>query len=162
MKLLVRLSALSLICATAALTSSCITLRGRTPARGAGCQLRSSDSTLMAGAPLYRECAVDTHAANLTRGQGPMARPAGALHDGCYSAELQFVVDTTGVPEQRTARVLTTNDQSYADAVIATLPTWRYKPALIGSTPVRQIVTEREATAIKVGQMTDPPPSPSC
>ena len=151
-----------LLVLAAALTSSCITIRGHTPPRSAGCQLRASDSTLMAGAPLYRECAVDTHATNITRGQGPMARPPGALHDGCYSAELQFVVDTTGVPEQRTARVLQTNNQSYADAVIATLPSWRYKPALVGGIPVRQIVTEREATAIKVGALTEEATAPSC
>jgi hypothetical protein len=139
-----------LVLASVAFGSSCV-MGGRSgPSRG--CGLRDGDSTLVAGAPLYRECAVDTKATNVTRGAGPFFRPPGPPRDGCHSAELQFVVDTNGVPEQRTARILRTNDRSYADAVVATLSAWRYHPARIKDRPVRQIVTEREATSITVAR----------
>jgi hypothetical protein len=137
-----------LMLATAAFSSSCVMARRSSLDRG--CGLRDSDSTFIAGTPLYRECAVDVKATNVTRGTGPLSRPSGPLRDGCHSAELRFVVDTTGVPEQRTARILRTNDSSYADAVVATLPSWRYHPARIKNRPVRQIVTEREAMSITV------------
>ena len=141
-------SYLTLALATAAFGSSCVMARRSGLTRG--CGLRDSDSTFIAGAPLYRECAVDVKATNVTRGTGPLSRPPGPLREGCYSAELRFVVDTNGVPERRTARILGTNDSSYADAVVATLPSWRYRPARIKTRPVRQVVTEREAMSITV------------
>ena len=143
-----RASYLTLALATAAFTSACVIARRSGPNRG--CGLRDSDSTFIAGAPLYRECAVDVKVTNVTRGKGPLSAPPGPLRDGCYSAELRFVVDTNGVPERRAARILRTSDSSYADAVVATLPSWRYHPARIKNRPVRQIVTEREAMSITV------------
>jgi hypothetical protein len=143
-------SALCTWFAAAAFTSSCVSV-GRRSARGDGCRLRAADTLFVDGAPLYRECAVDVAATNVTRAGGPLARPPGPPRDGCYVVELQFVVDTTGVPEQRSARIIRTNDQGYADAVVATLPDWRYEPAQIKHHRVRQIVTEREMMSLAVG-----------
>jgi hypothetical protein len=115
-----------------------------------GCELRSSDSVFVAGGPVYRECAVDVPARNLTRGEGPLTRPSGPRADGCHFVELAFVVDTTGKPEAGGARILQTSNQGYADAMLRTLPTWRYAPARIGSVLVRQIVTDREMVSVVV------------
>jgi hypothetical protein len=115
-----------------------------------GCELRSSDSAFVAGHPVYRECAVDVPARNLSRGEGPFTRPSGPRADGCHFVELAFVVDTTGKPEVGRARILQSSDRSYADAMLSTLPTWRYEPARIGSALVRQIVTDREMVSVVV------------
>jgi len=69
------------------------------------------------------------------------------MRSTCYSADLEFVVDSTGRPETSTARVVRANDSNYAQAVLATVPSWRYEPASRDGMPVRQIVTSHQAAA---------------
>ncbi|MDQ2664907.1 MAG: hypothetical protein M3Z05_02755 [Gemmatimonadota bacterium] len=150
-------SCVVLFSAVALLASGCVFSRqtsGDDPRPRPGCELRSSDSVFMAGRSVYRECAVDVAARNLTRGEGPTTRPSGPRPDGCHFVELAFVVDTTGKPEVRGARILQTSDQDYAYAVRRTLPTWRYEPARLGSVLVRQIVTDREMVSVVVQRVT--------
>lgn len=137
--------------ATAVLLLAC---SGATRTAGrAECMLSSADSIFLAGGPVYRDCAVDERA---TRQQGSAPpidiRPPspGTLGTQCYFVELEFVVDTNGVPEVKTARVRRSTDVQYTDAVLATLPRWRYSPAKKDGVPVRQIVREQSAKAITV------------
>jgi hypothetical protein len=81
--------------------------------------------------------------------------------NACYAVLLEFVVDASGTPEIQTARVVRTNNQAYADAVLATLPLRRYEPARRGDAPVRQIVTESDAMQVRIVAVPagGPPPS---
>lgn len=131
-----------------------------------GCELRSADSAFAVDGPVYRGCAVDVPVKNVTRGNGPLTRPPGPTRDACNFVELAFVVDTTGRPDTRTAHIVSTSDRGYADAVVATLPTWKYVPARIGKAAVRQIVTDREVISTMVAPLnggTQPPTNlPTC
>jgi hypothetical protein len=158
-----------LLCAAAIVAAGCASA-GRhsatTPRPRRGCELRSTDSVFLADGPVYRGCAVDVQVKNLTRGTGPLTAPPGPTRDGCNFVELAFAVDTTGVPDTRTAHVVSTSDRGYADAVLSTLPTWKYEPARIGHSAVRQIVTDREMISAKVQRLNggNAPPStlPTC
>ena len=63
---------------------------------------------------------------------------------------LRFVVDTNGVPEQATARIVRSNDAAFGQAVLNSLSRWRYQPATRGGVRVRQVVQEGRAFAAQV------------
>lgn len=118
--------------------------------RRAACELSASDSVLARGRPLFRNCAVDRSARFVTNGgTRPDYRPS-APRTACYSTEVEFVVDATGKPETSTARVARGNDPAFGDAVLATLASWRYEPAIRDGVPVRQIVTSHQSMSTSV------------
>jgi hypothetical protein len=89
--------------------------------------------------------------------------------EACYTAEVEFVVDTVGLVELSTARVTRSNDPAFARALLAVLPRYRYDPARLGGIPVRQIATATETIATRVvavpaGGSVPPPPRgrPAC
>jgi hypothetical protein len=53
---------------------------------------------------------------------------------------VQFVVDTLGVPDPRSFRVLQAPTRAAADSARAALPAWRFAPARRGGCRVPQIV----------------------
>ena len=55
---------------------------------------------------------------------------------------VEFVVDSLGVPEVRTARVVRATDQGLATALMATLSARRYSAATKDGHAVRQVVRE--------------------
>jgi len=55
-------------------------------------------------------------------------------------ALVQFVVDTSGVPEPRSFKVLVANDRNLADAGRQALSRWRYHPARVEGCAVSQLV----------------------
>lgn len=132
------------------------------------CALTARDSVYLAGGPVYRDCAVERRATPVDR-----ARPELDLTDpplggkACYIVELEFVVDTAGVPEEGTTTVVRTNNPDLASAIVAVVPRWRYRPATINGKPVRQIVHDKESitevvVAVPVGQTPRPPLVPTC
>ena len=114
-----------------------------------GCPLRERDSTFVAGGPVFRDCAVDVKARFVSGNQRPDFRPT-AVRNDCYFADLEFVVSPSGTPETQSARIERTNDQGYADAVMATLGTWKYEPSMRAGVAVRQIVSEHRAMSTVV------------
>ena len=54
----------------------------------------------------------------------------------------QFVVDTAGVPEPQTFKVVRATHESWAAAVRTALPCMRYSPATIRGRKVRQLVQQ--------------------
>lgn len=96
----------------------------------AACALSPADSVHLAGGPVYRD-----------------PPPGGKA---CYTTRIEFVVDTAGRPEPATTRVMRTNNPAFSDAVVATLPTWRYQPARKNGVAVRQIVREERSMAVEV------------
>lgn len=128
---------------------------------GSPCQLRVNDTTFAAGRTLYRDCAVDKRATLLTTNIRPDFTPTPRPGTACHAADLEFVVDTTGLPELGTARIARSNDHDYADALFATLPSWKYEPARLQGRPVRQLVLEHRSivTATVVVPAGSPPPT---
>jgi hypothetical protein len=141
---------------------------------GPGCTLRPQDSTFALLGPVYRDCAVTTKAFLLTKDIRPNFQPApGTVRNGsCYSADLEYVVNEKGEVEMKTAHVVKTNNQAYADAIVSILPQWKFGPAKLNDVPVRQIVTEKVSmqTMVVVApagskpnvSSARPPKSPSC
>jgi len=147
------------LCAGLTLAAACASAGG--VAGRARCGLTGHDSTYLAGGPVYRDCAVDTKARLVTTGLHPDYRPS---RNGCYSAEVEFVVDAAGVPEPRSIRTVRTNDPAFAEALAAFVPGLKYEPARIGGAPVRQIVSERQSFmtgTVLVPKGSAPPSRPS-
>lgn len=139
------------------------------------CAPQPADTVYRAGAPVFRDCAVDRTARLLNPGVRISWQPAASPQSPgtrCYEAVVEFVVDTTGKPEREAARIIRQNEPGFAKAVMAALPDWRYQPAQIGGQPVRQIVRERRTQATVVATVLVPagtspgmgkaPPSPRC
>jgi hypothetical protein len=124
------------------------------------CALRPADSVFARAGPVYRDCAVDRQARLRTGDVTPNFRPAS--REACYTAEIEFVVDTAGLVEISTARVTRTNDQEFARSLLAVLPRYRYDPARVAGVPVRQIATAEETIAVRVvaAPAGAPPPPP--
>ena len=71
---------------------------------------------------------------------------------------MRFVVDSTGLVDVSTIKILQTTNESFARAVRAAMPEMRFRPAMIGSHPVRQmseqdfafkVVAKRDSIATK-------------
>lgn len=132
--------------------------------RAAACTLTAADSVFLKGGPVYRDCAVDHRVQSVDRSTRPNFRPEVSLdfREACYSAEIQFVVDETGMPETEDARVIHSNNPAFASAAIEALSHWRYRPAVLNGVAVRQITTEKfgmsaVVVAVPAGQVPRPP-----
>ena len=131
------------------------------------CPLAPGDTLYLGRGPVYRACAVDRQARSIDHSARPDFQPSTPPPGGqaCYRAELEFVVDSTGVPEAETARVVRTNNPTYAQSVMRVLPRWRYEPARLKGVPVRQIVEETAGlgavlVAVRAGDTPRPPLRP--
>jgi hypothetical protein len=153
----------------AVIAGACASASGKS-ARRIGCDLPERDSVFALIGPVYRDCAVDRTARLLSTQVHPDYRPT-TPRSTCYSADLEFVVDSAGRPEVPTVRVVRANDQGFAESVLAMVRAWRYDPALRDGRPVRQIVTSHQvmSTMVVVVPKGVPPPSgppaqrpPSC
>lgn len=135
------------------------------------CKGTPPDSSPVTLAHPYRDCEVDTKARQ--RGGDPrlqintahMTRPP---RNGCIQVQLEFVVDTLGNPETRTVRVVASDNDDLADAVLATVPNLHYSPARLEGQLVRQLVRYRRGVLIRTtmvvtraGAGSPPPPPPS-
>ena len=109
---------------------------------------------------MFRECAVGTRARSIPTDARADFRPAPG-GKSCYSVEVEFVVDARGYPETRTARVLRTNDQAFAESVMMVMPRWRFEPATVDGVPVRQITIVKQTAQVMVVAVPagSPPPS---
>ena len=140
-----RFVVISLSAVAAACASS-----GAKGGRRAACDLSPSDSVFALVQPVYRDCSVDREARFLNNGGSRPDYQPETMRSACYSADLAFVVDSTGRPEQQTAKIVRTNDRGFAEAVLATIAVWRYEPAMRNGVRVRQIVTTHQAMATAV------------
>lgn len=120
---------------------------GGVPAGRSGCSLTSRDSTYLLRGPVYRDCAVDEKARLTTTNVRPDFQPAPG-DNGCLTAEVEFVVDTAGVPEIGTQRVIRATTPPFGDAVLGMVPSLRYAPARLKGARVRQIVSEQRSATL--------------
>jgi hypothetical protein len=124
------------------------------------------DPAWLVGGPVFRACEVDKSA----RLQNPNVlidfRPAPPLSQSCFAVLLNLVVDSSGMPETATARIARTNAPEFAEAVLASLPQWRFWPALKNGVPVRQIVSIGRAMTVSIrtpgATPTGPPHATPC
>jgi hypothetical protein len=112
-----------------------------------GCGLSTRDSTYLSRGAVYRDCAVDEKARLLTTNARPDFQPSSS-DNGCIAAEVEFVVDTAGVPELGSQRLVRATKQPFGDAVLAMVTTLRYEPARLAGVRVRQIVSERRTVMV--------------
>lgn len=144
----------------AIIAAACASAGGKSAQRKE-CELSDRDSVFAVSGPVYRDCAVDRAARLLAINRHPDFRPTGTPRTTCYSADLEFVVDSTGKPETRMARIVRANDQAYAESVLATLMFWKYEPAVRDHRPVRQVVTSHQTVATMVVVVPAGAPLPS-
>jgi Gram-negative bacterial TonB protein C-terminal len=151
----------------AVLVGACASSGSKTASAESDCALRPQDSTFAAHIPLYRECAVQRRAREITTGINPDFQPT-SRGNGCYSAEIEFVVTASGTPDATTARVVRTNTPELADAALKVIPRFRYEPAQRDGAPVAQIVLRKFEMITKIvmapaGQRPNPGrPGPGC
>ncbi len=132
-----------------------------TPERArATCLQQPVDSAFLAVGPVHRACEVARPASLQYGGTRPNYMFETPPATSCIVTELEFVVDTLGVPEVLTAKVLRADHPELARAIVATLATWRYRPARDGGRPVRQIVRTRRSIAVLISRPGVPGPPP--
>lgn len=118
--------------------------------RGRPCDRSDQDTTRYLHLPLYRPCAVTVAARRIASDMRPEFFPA-SRDRSCFSAVIEFAVDTLGRPEVRTAKLIKASDPSYGAAALAIVPGLRFVPARLGDRPVRQIYELREMLLIRRG-----------
>ena len=104
------------------------------------CELAESDLAFTIDRPVYRDCSVDRPARFVGNGGTRLNFQTPSQPPPCISADLVFVVDSTGKPETSTARLDRGGYRAFGEALIATLDSWSYEPAIRDGIPVRQIV----------------------
>jgi len=115
------------------------------------CDHADQDTSHYLHTPLYRACAVSVKARAIANDVRPDYRPSGRDRS-CFSAIIQVAVDTAGLPESRTARVVRASDPGFAAAVLAVVPAMRFEPARLGEHRVRQLYELREIMVIRQGR----------
>lgn len=163
----VLLSCFTALAACASAGGSAKDLAESPDGRRADCALRSQDSVFLARGVVYRDCAVDVRARLVTPVRADFSPPRPA----CYSVTMEFVVDTAGVVDTRSARVTRTTDNAFAESVSLTLPRLRFHPALRDGIKVNQIVSHgamMSSIVVRVPAGSPPPskgmmpPAPKC
>jgi len=118
--------------------------------RGRACDLSDQDTTRYLHLPLYRACAVTVAARQIPSDLRPDFFPA-SRDRSCFSALIEFAVDTLGRPEVRTARLVKATDPSFGAAAMAIVAGLQFEPARLGNRPVRQIYEFREVLLLRRG-----------
>src|SRR3954470_20893351 len=118
---------------------------GAKPAARTPCQLPASDSIFFRAGPVYPACDVQTQARRIEGNVRPDLPSTGGSRSGCYSVDIEVVVDTLGHPETQTARMVKTTDDAYGQSVLALVPLWKFTPAMRDNRPVRQVFTTHES-----------------
>ena len=119
--------------------------------RGRPCDRSDQDTTRYLHLPLYRACAVTVAARRIPSDLRPEFFPA-SRDRSCFSALIEFAVDTLGRPEVRTARLVKATDPSFGAAAMVIVPGLRFEPARLGNRAVRQIYELREVLVLRRGE----------
>ena len=105
--------------------------------------MRAGQPAMLSGArPVYFEYQVEQP---VTFAQGSAtARYPAILKQAGVSGEVDvsFVVDTTGIPDMSSLKVIKSTHQLFLNAVVAALPGVRFVPAEVGGKKVRQLVMQ--------------------
>lgn len=131
--------------------------------RAARCTPLPRDTIYRASGVVYRDCAVDRVARQVSSSQRPSFTPNTNGAQSCYVAEFEFVVNEKGRPETQTIQPIRSNDQSFSASVAETIPGQIYEPAMKGGEPVKQIVSYKQGMSVvtvvvRKGDPVRPPP----
>ena len=121
-----------------------------------GCQ--AIDTSFALGTPVFTECGVDRKALERGRRPTPEFSPRPPVRE-CYNVVVAVVIDERGMPVPATARVVRSNDSHFTQAVLNTIPAWRFTPAEKDGLPVKQVVEIGLMVATRVVR-SDRPMSP--
>jgi hypothetical protein len=109
-------------------------------------------------APVYHACHTDRAARE--RGVRPRMEwqptPSEVTDGACFRADFEFVVDTLGVPEVATVRVVRSSNPRFTEAARARIVAMRYLPAQRDGHPVRQVVQLSDAASVRRVVSTSP------
>lgn len=122
------------------------------PVQLAVCSTAIIDSTWLGAGPIYTPCTVDDTARLIS---GQLATPdfIRMATMPCYSALIEFVVGTNGMPEPATVRVVRTTSSEFARSVQSLVPNLRYEPARRAGTGVRQVTRWGMAAQLRVSTL---------
>jgi len=101
------------------------------------CVLAAADTARWGAQAVYPECAVD-QPARLMNPDEPVAYQPPYL--SCITVRLRFVVDALGRPDTTSAYIVSASTPAFGTAVLASLPHWRFAPALRRGKPVRAVL----------------------
>jgi TonB family protein len=105
---------------------------------------------LSGGDSIYTQVDVDSVVTRFAGSAAP-TYPLDLLKRGIQgSVVTQYVVDTTGLADSASLKIIRTTDELFSDAVRAALPYMRFFPAKVGSKKVRQLVEQE--FSFKIGQ----------
>ncbi len=113
------------------------------------CTGEPADSLAQLQAPIYRDCDVDEPAA-LRGADPPLDYRPSTPRAGCSKVELQFVVDSMGVPEPGVIRLRSGTNPEFEEAVRASVGELRYQPARLSGHAVRQVVVYKRSVVAVV------------
>jgi hypothetical protein len=141
---------LSFLLSVAALSVATATRLDAQGTRGE-CPAPPTDSILLA-THAFADCQVEKQARR--RGGEPKVdwrqTPGNFDPGSCYMAEFEFVVDTSGVVEEPSIRLVSSTDGDYEDAVRETISKLRYEPARLAGRKVRQVVRYQRKANVRV------------
>jgi hypothetical protein len=124
-----------------AMSAIALTLCGACATRNTAprtCEPVSAEFTLE-GQSVYRYCAVDRRARLSSRPIPYSYVPLAGRHR-CSRASVDVVVDSTGRPIPETARIVRSTDPNFALAILQSLESARFEPAIKDGQPVAQLV----------------------
>jgi hypothetical protein len=125
------------------------------------------DSATFLAEPVYRDCEVD-RAARRRGGEPRLSMTSVAtagLREGCYFAELEFIIDTTGAIETASVKVTRSEMRELLEATRESMNQLRFEPAMKDGKPVRQVGVYRRTIAIAAprgGAAFSSAPTPRC
>lgn len=133
---------------------------GTGPVEGPGGDTTAVEPRAGAGGPatVLTELEVDTAVERLPGSASP-AYPAELLRRNVEgSVSITYIVDTVGLADSSSIRVVAATDPGFVEAVRDALPRMRFRPALLGGVKVRQLVQQTFSFRIRRQEQGTPPP----
>lgn len=110
------------------------------------------------GETVLTELEVDTAVERLPGSAAPAYPPDLLRRNVEGSVSVTYVVDTLGLADSLSIRVVAATDPAFVDAVREVLPRMRFRPALLGGEKVRQLVQQSFAFRIRRSEDAPSPP----
>lgn len=138
---------------------------GRATPSGTGAlEVPGGDTTAVApqaeavgGETVLTELEVDTAVERLPGSPAPAYPPDRLRRNVEGSVSVTYVVDTLGLADSVSIRVLAATDPAFVEAVREVLPRMRFRPALLGGAKVRQLVQQTFSFRIRRPEDAVPP-----
>jgi TonB family protein len=127
------------------------------PAADSGGKGEAATVPALVGDTVLTELQVDSVVRRYEESASPEYPPAMLARNLEGRALVTYVVDTTGLADTASFRVLETTHPDFAEAVRQALPKMRFHPAILGGSKVRQLVQQSFGFKIARPDSTPPP-----